>query len=359
MNSARLHLRIENLTKRYGDVCAADRVSLDVYREEFVTLLGASGCGKTTTLMMIAGFTMPDEGIVSLDGEDITYTQPYRRNIGVVFQNYALFPHMNIYENIAFPLRVRKVSTGEIRARVEAALELVELEGYGGRYPHELSGGQQQRVALARPLVFEPSLLLMDEPIGALDKKMREHMQVELKRLQKKLKITVVYVTHDQGEALNMSSKIAIMRKGRLEQVGSPKDIYRRPGNLYVAEFIGETIFFEGIVVRSSEGYGTVQIAGGQEVRFLAFRPITKDENVTLMVRPEAVFVPEGSQSEENRAGGVVEEVIYMGEFIKYRVILSGGQMFYMKQQCFQGVPEYRTGDHLVLGWRIQDTKLL
>ena len=361
MNNSRIYLKLENLTKRYGNLRAVDRVSLDIYNDEFVTLLGASGSGKTTTLMMIAGFTMPDEGTIFLNGINITYTPSYQRNIGVVFQNYALFPHMNIYENIGYPLRVRKVSEKEIRSPVEEMLGLVKLEGYGDRYPHELSGGQQQRVALARALVFQPRLLLMDEPLGALDKKLREYMQLEIKHIQEKLKITVVYVTHDQGEGLTMSNRIAIIEKGRIEQVGSPHEVYRKPSNRFVADFIGESNFLDGIVVRfSGEHHASAKIAGGQEeVHFIASRPIAQGETVTLMIRPEAISIVGEDRINENQLNGVVKEVIFMGEYIVYQVVLSQGQTIRVKQPTFHGVPEYRPGDRLFLGWQVRDTNLL
>ena len=238
------YLRFENVAKHYGDVRAVDDVSIDVGREEFLTLLGASGSGKTTLLMTVAGFTMPDRGRIVLDGEDITWLPPSLRNIGVVFQSYALFPHMTVSENVAYPLRVRKVPRRESEERTERALDLVQLGGFGERMPSQLSGGQQQRVALARAVVFEPRLLLMDEPLGALDKKLREYMQLEIKQLQRQLRITVIYVTHDQSEALTMSDRIAIMNDGRFEQVGSPEGLYRAPANRFVADFIGETCFF-------------------------------------------------------------------------------------------------------------------
>ena len=262
-----VYLRFENVAKHYGNVRAVDDVSIDVGREEFLTLLGASGSGKTTLLMTVAGFTMPDRGRIVLDGEDITWLPPSLRNIGVVFQSYALFPHMTVFQNVAYPLRVRKVPRRASQERTERALELVQLGGFGERMPSQLSGGQQQRVALARAVVFEPRLLLMDEPLGALDKKLREYMQLEIKQLQRQLRITVIYVTHDQSEALTMSDRIAIMNDGRFEQVGSPEGLYRVPANRFVADFIGETCFFRAVVA-GTEGGLTVARAGGGTIRY-------------------------------------------------------------------------------------------
>ena len=352
------YLRFENVAKHYGDVRAVDDVSIDVGREEFLTLLGASGSGKTTLLMTVAGFTMPDRGRIVLDGEDITWLPPSLRNIGVVFQSYALFPHMTVSENVAYPLRVRKVPRRESEERTERALELVQLGGFGERMPSQLSGGQQQRVALARAVVFEPRLLLMDEPLGALDKKLREYMQLEIKQLQRQLRITVIYVTHDQSEALTMSDRIAIMNDGRFEQVGSPEGLYRAPANRFVADFIGETCFFQAVVEGAEDGL-TVARAGGGTVRYPADEPAETGREVELMVRPEAVRIAGPEASADNRLDGVVTEAIYLGELTRCHVRLGDGQRLVMKQQNMDGVPQIRSGDRVTVSWSVRDTRLV
>ena len=356
MNEVPIHLKFEGVSKHYGEVRAVDRVSIDLHREEFLTLLGASGSGKTTMLMTIAGFTLPDAGRIILDGKDITNTPPHRRNIGVVFQNYALFPHMSVFENVAYPLRVRRTPRDAVDERVEGALELVRLGGFGQRYPHQLSGGQQQRVALARSLVFEPQLLLMDEPLGALDKKLREHMQLEIKHLQKKLKVTVIYVTHDQSEALTMSDRIAIMNTGRFEQVGAPEELYRAPANRFVADFIGETCFLRATAESSDTSYGVARL-GETTVRFSMLKPVEAGDSLELMVRPEAVVPAAERDDEQNTIGGVIEEVVYLGEFTTYHIRLSDGQTLFMKQQNLQGIRDLKAGDTIDVAWSIHDTR--
>src|SRR6266567_8624280 len=253
---------VRDLSKSYGPATAVSGVSINVRAGEFLSLLGPSGSGKTTLLMMIAGFEAPTAGAIHIDDRDITELAPNKRNIGMVFQRYALFPHMSVADNIAFPLRMRRTPKAEIRRRVEAALALVQLEEYGGRLPSQLSGGQQQRIAVARALVFEPPVLLMDEPLGALDKNLREQMQIEIKRIQQSLGVTVIYVTHDQEEALTMSDRIAVMRNGCLEQIGSPTELYDNPATSFVADFVGKTNFLEG-VCHSCNGIG-VEFGLGQ-----------------------------------------------------------------------------------------------
>src|SRR5215467_6167348 len=241
-------LTLTRLAKRYPGTTAVDAIDLDVGSGEFVTLLGPSGSGKTTTLMMVAGFTTPSEGEIAIDGRPITGMAPEHRNIGVVFQNYALFPHMTVSDNVAFPLKMRRQPSAEIRGRVGRALDLVHLAGLGERLPRQLSGGQQQRVALARALVFDPGLLLMDEPLGALDRNLREQMKIEIKRIHRDVGVTVLYVTHDQEEALTMSDRVALMNRGRIAQLGSAEDLYERPANRFVARFIGESNLLDGRV---------------------------------------------------------------------------------------------------------------
>jgi spermidine/putrescine ABC transporter ATP-binding subunit len=306
-------LGLRGLTKHYPAMAAVDGIDLEVAAGEFLTLLGPSGSGKTTTLMMIAGFTPPSAGDVLLDGRSIARLAPERRNIGVVFQNYALFPHMSVAENIGFPLRMRGLPKPEIASKVEAALALVQLGGLGARRPRQLSGGQQQRVALARALVFAPDLLLMDEPLGALDKKLREDMQFELKRLHAELRVTIVYVTHDQEEALTLSDRIALMNCGRIEQLGTAEDLYERPVSRFVAEFIGESNLLEG---SADTGWFTtgdglrVPIAGAARGSAL------------LVLRPEKLVLEPTSTAEG--LAGTVRELVYGGEFTRYRVAVGG-----------------------------------
>jgi spermidine/putrescine ABC transporter ATP-binding subunit len=313
-----LHLR-----KLYGSVVALDTLSLEVKQGEFVTLLGPSGSGKTTTLMMIAGFEEPTAGEILLGGEPVVRRPPYRRNIGVVFQSYALFPHMTVAANVAYPLRMRRVGREEIRRRVGTALDLVQLGGFGERHPAQLSGGQQQRVALARALVFEPPLLLMDEPLGALDKKLREDLQLEIKRIHREVGVTVMYVTHDQSEALTMSDRIAIMRGGRLEQYGAAEELYERPATRFVAEFVGEATLLPARV-ESASGEGAVLAldAGG---RLAARRPgLAPGARVTAVIRPEKARLVESGPG-PNALAGVVSDAMYLGDTTKYWVRTEGG----------------------------------
>jgi len=278
------YLRLRNVVKSYdGKSNAVDDISIDVVRGEFVTFLGPSGSGKTTTLLMIAGFENPSSGMIELDGRDLALSKPYRRNIGMVFQNYALFPHMTARENVIFPLRMRHFPKGEIEQRAEKMLALVGLSAFTQRYPRELSGGQQQRVALARGLVFNPDVVLLDEPLGALDKNLREQMQVEIKRIHRELGVTMIYVTHDQTEAMTMSDRIAVFSNGRLAQMGSPLDVYHRPANRFVAEFVGDSNFFAGTIDPARQGMA--DLAGIGRVRIPPNNTLTGE--VDIMVRPE------------------------------------------------------------------------
>ena len=310
---------VERIVKHYGTFTAVAGVDLSIGRGEFVALLGPSGSGKTTLLMMIAGFEHPDSGAVCIDGIDVSRMPPHRRNIGMVFQKYALFPHMTILDNVAFPLRMRGLDTAKRRAKAHDALGIVGLEGMETRLPSQLSGGQQQRVALARAIVYRPPVLLMDEPLGALDKKLRERMQIEIKHLQESLGATVIYVTHDQEEALTMADRIAVMNHGRLEQVGTPAELYERPANPFVASFIGETNLLDGELVAATGPEWTVRLADGTVVRgtpaAAAGRTAAVASRVRLAVRPERIaLAPAG-------AGGVtatVTDVIYAGPTLIY-----------------------------------------
>ncbi len=317
---------MDSIIKHYGSFTAVDGVNLSVGRGEFVALLGPSGSGKTTLLMMIAGFEHPDSGAVCIDGVDVSRMPAHRRDVGMVFQKYALFPHMTILDNVAFPLRMRGVTTGERRLKALDALRAVGLEGMEKRLPAQLSGGQQQRVALARAIVYRPPVLLMDEPLGALDKKLRERMQIEIKHLQESLGATVIYVTHDQEEALTMADRIAVMNRGRLEQVGTPAELYERPANPFVASFVGETNLLDGELVATAGKEWTVRLAGGAVVRgtpaaAAARHGTALGARVRLTVRPERIALAPAT------AGGMaatVADVIYAGPTLIYLLRSDG-----------------------------------
>jgi len=316
--TAALPITITAVTKRYGDVFALDGVDLDIRSGEFMTLLGPSGSGKTTLLMALAGFTRPDSGSIRFGDREIVLTPPHLRDVGMVFQNYALFPHMTVAGNVGYPLRLRKIPRAEIETRVEQALETVQLAGYGGRRVDQLSGGQKQRVALARAIVFGPRILLMDEPLSALDKKLREHMQIELRRLHEKLGMTTVYVTHDQREALTMSDRIAVINHGRLMQLGAPREVYERPANRFVADFIGESTFL------TVERRGDAVCVDGRPLRVGTPPPATG--SLLLMIRPERLAIVDGAALEGlNLFEGRVSDLVYQGETALASVTLRDG----------------------------------
>jgi len=360
MSSSDTYLKIRNLTKHYGAVAASDNISVDVRREEFLTLLGESGSGKTTMLMAIAGFNLADSGLIELDGRDITYLPPSQRDIGVVFQNYALFPHMTVAENIAYPLKVRRLGRAEVEEKTKRALDLVQLSNMGNRKIGQLSGGQQQRVALARAIVYEPRMLLMDEPLGALDKKLREYMQLEIKRLQKMLKITVIYVTHDQSEALTMSDRVAIMSDGKFAQIGPPHELYKSPANKFVADFIGEACFLEGSAKSDTNGTAIATMGDNASLRFDPRHGFSENGKVTLMIRPEtAHLAPTGeavNPTGKNTFLGKVAEVVYLGESTLYHVIATDGQTMTVKQQNTRTTVPHTAGDQVTAVWEIEDT---
>ncbi len=308
------YLSLRDLVKSYdGKTNAVDDISIDITRGEFVTLLGPSGSGKTTTLLMIAGFESPSSGVIALDGHDLTLSKPYQRNIGMVFQNYALFPHMTARQNVLFPLQMRRFPKHEINARAEQMLALVGLRDLADRHPRELSGGQQQRVALARGLVFNPDVLLLDEPLGALDKNLREQMQVEIKRIHRELGITMIYVTHDQTEAMTMSDRVAVFSHGRLAQVGTPLEVYQRPANRFVAEFIGDSNIFPGKIDASHPD--VVELTGIGPVR-IARANVSAGE-VDLLIRPEQLRQrPNSGAPGENEFEMTVDDIINYGDSI-------------------------------------------
>ena len=350
----------DRIEKRYGPVVAVDDVSLDIAPGEFVTLLGPSGSGKTTTLMMLAGFEIPTAGEIYVDGDPIAAVPPYRRNIGMVFQNYALFPHMTVGENIAFPLQMRKMSKSDIAQQTREVLALVGLPGYEGRYPRQLSGGQQQRVAVARALVFNPRVLLMDEPLGALDKQLRERLQLEIKALHEQLGVTIIYVTHDQEEALVMSDRIAVMNDGRIEQCGGPTELYDEPSSRFVATFIGESNFIDGMIDRVDGAAACVTAPGIGTLRAPARSDLAAGASVALTVRPEKIIASEnGTAPDMNAVTGTVEDVVFVGEMRRYVVLLPGGQRLVLKAQNRSGVQNFQRGDQIRVCWNVDDCRLV
>ena len=337
------------LTKRYGDQAVVDEIALAVAPGEFLTLLGPSGSGKTTTLNMIAGFTEATSGVIRLGGRPVSQLPPHRREIGVVFQHYALFPHMTVLENVAFPLRQRRIRRREARQRAQEALELVDLGPLASRRPKQLSGGQQQRVAVARALVFSPHVLLMDEPLGALDKKLRESLQLEMKRIHQQLGSTFIYVTHDQEEAMVLSDRIAIFNAGRIEQVGSPTELYEQPCSLFVADFVGESNVFRG---RAGGEPGTVAVAAGPLLRGTPSVPMRAGTPASLVVRPERLFVTaeDAAPAGANAMSGVVEQAIYLGAARKLQVALSSGATCVVLEQAGR-LTTTVPGDRVTVAW--------
>lgn len=314
---------IKHVNKSYGDNHVVKDLNMDIYEGEFLTMLGPSGCGKTTTLRMVAGFEDITKGEITVEGEDVKCKEPYERNVNTVFQNYALFPHMSIYDNIAFGLMMKKVPKEEIKQRLEEMLELVQLKGYEKRRPHQLSGGQKQRVAIARALINRPKVLLLDEPLGALDLKLRKQMQLELKRLQRKLGITFIYVTHDQEEALTMSDRIAIMNGGVLEQIGTADEVYDTPKSKFVANFIGESNIFEGMVVHKEGNNLVLNLECGKvEVNRDGFE---EDEMIYASIRPEKTKVTL-EPKDDGCFQGIVKDHIYIGSTLKTIIELQNGQ---------------------------------
>jgi ABC-type Fe3+/spermidine/putrescine transport system ATPase subunit len=304
-------LRLENLSQRYGDTLALKHATLDVEPGEFITLLGPSGSGKTTTLKIVAGFVQPDTGRVILDGQDLTHVPPHRRDIGMVFQNYALFPHLSVARNLAFPLEMRRLPRPEIARKVEAALRLVELAGFGERRPRELSGGQQQRVALARALVFQPRVLLMDEPLGALDRKLRETMQIEIVNICREVGHTVLYVTHDQEEALAISDRVIVMNVGVIEQIGSPETIYNRPRSRFVADFVGSANIIKGKL----SGGGLFTTEGGVALKaFASHTPHGRESEVAI----RTAYIDLLARPGDNHVPGTVRQRLFHGDFVQY-----------------------------------------
>jgi putative spermidine/putrescine transport system ATP-binding protein len=354
VHSGGVAVQLQRINRYFGPVAAVRDLSLSIDRGEFVTLLGPSGSGKTTTLMIIAGFEQADSGEVLVGNESILRLPPFRRNIGVVFQNYALFPHLTVAENIGFPLRQRGEKRNAVERRVDEMLEMMQLPGLGGRYPRQLSGGQQQRVAIARAIVFAPRLLLMDEPLSALDKKLREELQLEMKRLHARLGITFIHVTHDQREALVMSDRIGVMHEGQLQQFASPDEIYDRPANRFVASFVGEGNFLEGKI--ETDGIGVALRRGPALLRAPARQLVGPS---ALMVRPEKLSLHPAGQdvsSQCNRLAGRVTELAFVGEMHRYVIETECGQALIAKQAHRDDVQVRIPGEAVTISWAIEDT---
>lgn len=338
-----------DICKSFGNTKAVDHVSLDIKKGEFMSLLGPSGCGKSTTLRIVAGLEKPDRGIVEFEGREVTYLPPYKRKIGFVFQDYALWPHMTVFENISFGLVLRKISKEEIKDRINQILILTGLSGLENRFPREISGGQQQRVSLARALVLKPTILLLDEPLSSLDRKLRVNMRVELKEMQKKIGITALYVTHDQEESLSMSDRIAVMNKGEIIEVGTPKEIYEKPKARFVAEFVGSNNFIEGEIVKFENSFFIVKI-GENNVLKLSAKTVLQlkvGDKVTVLSRPERIELRSNLLEGENVFLGEVKSIDYLGETVRYFVKLESGPMLIADNKAYRYT--FSTGEKIYI----------
>ena len=351
----------DRVQKSYdGETLVVKDLNLDIARGEFLTMLGPSGSGKTTCLMMLAGFETATHGEIRLGGRPINEVPPHKRGIGMVFQNYALFPHMTVGENLSFPLEVRGIGRAEREAKVARALGMVQMGDFIGRRPAQLSGGQQQRIALARALVFDPSLVLMDEPLGALDKQLREHMQFEIKHLHESLGITVVYVTHDQGEALTMSDRVAVFDDGRIQQLAPPDALYERPENAFVAGFIGENNKLPGTVVEARGERCTVRLADGEVIDATPIFSCAPGDRTLVSIRPERVeWKPENMPPGAHTVDAEVMEFVYMGDIFRTRLRVAGDDQFVMKCRNTAGQRRLTPGEHVRIGWAAQDARAL
>ena len=348
-------VRLVDVTKKFGDQIAVDKISLDVRDGEFFSLLGPSGCGKTTTLRMIGGFEQPTSGLIELQGQDVTWLPPFKRNVNTVFQNYALFPHLTIFENVAFGLRRKGVKGNEVKSRVTDMLALVELPGYEARKPTQISGGQAQRVALARALINRPAVLLLDEPLGALDLKLRKQMQVELKRIQQEVGITFIYVTHDQEEAMTMSDRIAVMNRGHYEQLGDPESLYERPMTRFVAGFLGVSNLLAATIIARDGEYATARLGSEVPIR-VPSSLVDGLTGVSIGVRPEKIRLSEPnteSPTGHNRLTGVVRDASYLGVSTQYQVESRSGTLTVYEQNVERATKSelWARGDEVQLTW--------
>lgn len=339
MEDRKVIVKLENYSKSYGGKVVIKNINLDIYEGEFLTLLGSSGCGKTTILRSISGLDEPTEGKIYIDGEDVTHLEARLRQVNTIFQNYALFPLMNIYDNVAFGLRMKKVPEDEIKKRVDKMLKLVHLEGYEERLPKELSGGEQQRVSIIRGLINNPKVLLLDEPLSALDLKLRKKMQIELKQLQRKLGITFVYVTHDQDEALSMSDRVIVIKNGNIEQVGTPIEVYEKPNSLYVADFLGESNVFKGYVAKITDDKAIIKVDNDIDLTIMN-NNYTLNDKLSIVVRPENIKLTK-VERKMNTLKGQIVNMVYDGYLTKvfvkvnnntYEVIISGNDRNYKEQ---------------------------
>ena len=351
----------DHVQKSYdGETLVVKDLNLSIGKGEFLTMLGPSGSGKTTCLMMLAGFETATHGEIRLDGKNINDMPPHKRGIGMVFQNYALFPHMTVGENLAFPLEVRGLGKSEREEKVKRALDMVQMGAFANRRPAQLSGGQQQRIALARALVFDPQLVLMDEPLGALDKQLREHMQFEIKALHERLGITVVYVTHDQGEALTMSDRVAVFNDGRIQQLAPPDELYERPQNSFVAQFIGENNKLPGTIETLTGDTCTVRLQTGELIDATPVNIAKSGQETLVSIRPERVeFKPEMMPPGAHMIDAEVLEVIYMGDIFRTRMKVAGTEDFVMKSRNTLGQTKLRAGERVKIGWHPQDARAL
>jgi putative spermidine/putrescine transport system ATP-binding protein len=352
-------LQVVAVERSFGPVRALAGVDLSVHLGELLTILGPSGSGKTTLLKAIAGFEILDRGTVALAGRDVTDLAPARREIGMVFQNYALFPHMKVFDNVAFPLRMRRVADAHLAEQVRCVLEMVALSELADRYPSQLSGGQQQRVAVARAIVFNPKLLLLDEPFGALDRKLRESMQLEVRRLQRRLGLTTILITHDQEEALIMSDRIAVMRDGQVHQIGAPEAIYARPCDAFVADFVGESNLIGGRVDSISEGRARIARPDGRSLLALVNADLSVGDDVTVLLRPEIPRLIVDASGSENEFRGRIAETVYLGNSIKYRLVADDGFNLIVRWPTSAGSPSLSLGSEIAIGWSAADGHLL
>ena len=352
-------VRFDKVDKSYdGKVLVVKDLNLDIAEGEFITMLGPSGSGKTTCLMMLAGFETPTNGEIYLDKNPISIIPPHKRGIGMVFQNYALIPHMTVYENLAFPLRVRKVSKEDTDKKIDKALSMVSLIGFENRMPGQLSGGQQQRVSVARAIVFDTAVVLMDEPLGALDKNLRESMQYEIKHIHESIGVTVVYVTHDQGEALTMSNRIAVFNDGKVQQLSSPDKLYEEPVNSFVAEFIGENNTFQGEVADISGKKCKIKLNSGDEILANPIRVKSKGEKSIVSLRPERAIIDPDDKM-DNKFTGKIEEVIYHGDHTRVRLNLLDNHEFILKVPNSSARMDIKVGNEINVGWNSQDSRAL
>jgi spermidine/putrescine transport system ATP-binding protein len=359
MGAGDVDVRLERVTKQFNELKAVDDLELDIQHGEFFSMLGPSGCGKTTTLRMIGGFEEPSAGIVYLNGQDVTGLPPYKRDVNTVFQSYALFPHLDVYENVAFGLRRRKVEKSAIRDRVIGTLHLVDLPGFEKRKTSQLSGGQQQRVALARALVNQPQVLLLDEPLGALDLKLRKQMQLELKRIQSEVGITFIYVTHDQEEAMTMSDRLAVMRHGRIEQIGHPVEVYEDPQTEFVAGFLGASNLIDGEVKDRAGDMATLLLEGGNSIQVPVERVPGTDRMVKAGVRPEKIRVQQDQGEPEsgwNAIAGTLRVATFIGVSHQYTIDLPTGRTMTAFEQNLGNENPPRQGDRVRLVWRPEHT---